>query len=98
MNGTAIGHYHGVSLGLGLQADLPSSQVSVHWAAQGTERKAPRTQECTTLSRDGSLSLADLPVCFGHHSHSLPYILTFVLMAIELIETSSLGNKDEQRT
>lgn len=38
------------------------------------------------------------PLYFSHHPYSLPYRLIFVLMATELTETSSQGNKEKQGT
>lgn len=47
----------------------------------------------------GHLCSAEHPTLyFSHHPYSLPYRLIFVLMAIELIETSSQGNKEKQGT
>lgn len=47
----------------------------------------------------GHLCSAEHPrLYFSHHPYSLPYRLIFVLMAIELRETSSQGNKEKQGT
>lgn len=97
-NETKMSRSHGVSLGW---VSRPIFLLA-KWVSGGLPREPGGKHPgpaCRALSGHGSLVLSRAPpLYFNRHPYSLPYRLIFVLMAIELRETSSQGNKEKQGT
>lgn len=97
-NGTKMSRSHGVSLGWVSRPIFPLAKCVSGALPREPGGRYPE-QARRALSGHGSRCSAEHPpLYFSHHPYSLPYRLIFVLMAIELIETSSQGNKEKQGT